>query len=69
MPLKAVGTYRKDCRSAAGRIYIPAALVRDSQFPLREGKVEIRIDGDRLVIRQAPDAISTPKTNKDSYET
>ena len=45
MPLEAVGTFRYDVRSKAGRVYVPAALVRDSQFPIEEGKVEIRVEG------------------------
>jgi len=43
MPLEAGGTFRKDGRSDTGRIYVPAALVRDSQFPLKEGKIKIKI--------------------------
>ena len=43
MPLKATGTFKKENRSQTGRIYVPAALVRDSQFPLKEGPIEIEI--------------------------
>jgi len=50
MTLKDKGKFVKEKRSFSGRIHVPAALVRDSQFPLREGKVEIRIDGDRLIV-------------------
>ena len=53
MPLRAFGTFRHDVRSRAGRIYVPAALVRDSQFPLKEGKVEISIEGYRIQIRNS----------------
>jgi len=48
MPLEAEGTFRKDGRSDTGRIYVPAALVRDSQFPLKEGKIKIKICIDNL---------------------
>ena len=51
MPLEAVGTFRYDVRSKAGRVYVPAALVRDSQFPIEEGKVEIRVEGNHIIIK------------------
>jgi len=50
MPLIDEGNFRKNTRSNTGRIYIPAALVRDSQFPLREGKVKIQIKNKQLII-------------------
>jgi len=50
MPLIGFGTFKHDVRSKAGRVYVPAALVRDSQFPIKEGKIEIRIEGKRLTI-------------------
>jgi len=51
MPLKEEGTFRLEKKSSSGRLYIPAALVRDSQFPLEEGRVEIEISADHLIIR------------------
>lgn len=51
MPLVEKGTFRHDPRSRSGRIYIPAVLARDSAFPLKEGKVEIKIEGDHLIIK------------------
>ena len=43
MPLTAEGTFKIDGRGKTGRLYIPAALVRDSRFPLTEGKVQFTI--------------------------
>jgi len=37
------GSFRTNKRSDTGRIYVPAALVRDSQFPLNAGKVHMSI--------------------------
>ena len=66
MPLEAAGTFKKDGRSQTGRIYVPAALVRDSQFPLEEGKVEIEIRDNELVIKPTPGKVykglSSPDT-------
>jgi hypothetical protein len=50
MPLKAEGTFKLESRSKSGRIHIPASLVRDSQFPLKEGKVNIEIKENKLII-------------------
>ena len=60
MPIEDVGTFRRDAKGNTGRLYVPAALVRDSAFPLRPGKVEIQICDDTLVITNA-DPNSTPK--------
>lgn len=68
MPLQAIGTFKKDQKSFTGHLYIPAALVKDSAFPLREGKVEIRIEDDHLVIRQSPDADFTSNSLKNSMK-
>ena len=35
------------------RIYLPTKLVTDSSFPLKEGKVYIRVKGRRLTIEKA----------------
>lgn len=51
MVVEAIGTFKHDVRSKAGRVYVPAALVRDSQFPIKEGKVEIRVEGNYLIIK------------------
>lgn len=50
MPILDHGTYRRDPKSHTGRLYIPAALVRDSTFPLLEGDVKIEIENDHLII-------------------
>lgn len=50
MPIMDHGSYRKDPKSNTGRLYIPAALVRDSTFPLKEGQVTVKIEDDHLII-------------------
>lgn len=50
MVLKVIGAFSHESRSKSSRIQIPARMVWDSAFPLREGKVEIKIEGGRLVI-------------------
>jgi len=52
MPLSGKGTFRLERRSKSGRLHIPAALVRDSQFPIDEGEVDIEIVNKTLIIRQ-----------------
>lgn len=46
------GNLRKNSQSFAGRLHIPSDIMRDSQFPLKEGQVEISIVGDHLEVRQ-----------------
>ena len=50
-----VGKFRKEPKSNAGRLSIPAHLVSDSQFPLVEGRVMITIEGKHLIIYQVDD--------------
>ncbi len=50
MPLKGKGKFSTESRSKSGRIQVPAALVKDSQFPLVEGQVKIEIVDGKLVI-------------------
>jgi len=47
---KDVGTFTIQKRSKTGAIWVPADLVRDSQFPIKPGKVKIAIQGRRLII-------------------
>ncbi|MEM2571372.1 MAG: hypothetical protein QXP96_06625 [Thermoproteota archaeon] len=53
MPLEAKGKFGKAKKGATGAIWVPAALVRDSQFPLKEGRVLIKIEKDTLIVKQA----------------
>jgi len=52
MPLQSTGTFRLETRSKSGRVHVPAELVRDSQFPLEEGKINIEIIDGKLVVSQ-----------------
>jgi hypothetical protein len=51
MVLKGRGSYRTMGKYRTGRLIVPAAVAGDSRFPLREGEVEVRVDGEFLVIR------------------
>ena len=51
MPLNGVGRFALPKRGKTGVLYIPATLVRDSQFPIEEGKVEIKIEGNYIIIK------------------
>lgn len=61
MPLEDTGTFRKDPKGNTGRLYIPANLVKDSQFPIKEGKVIIKIRGDHLIISKVPNTSSVKR--------
>jgi hypothetical protein len=50
---KDVGTLTILKRSRTGMIYVPADLMKDSQFPLKVGKVKISIQGKHLIVEQA----------------
>ncbi len=50
MPLKSRGTFRLETGSKSGRLHIPAEIVKDSQFPLKEGEVLIEIQNDKLIV-------------------
>jgi hypothetical protein len=50
---KDVGTFVVQKRAKTGAIWVPADLVRDSQFPLKPGKVKISVQGKKLLIEQA----------------
>jgi hypothetical protein len=52
MTEKDVGTFVIQKRAKTGAIWVPADLVRDSQFPLKPGKVKISIQGRKLTIEQ-----------------
>jgi hypothetical protein len=53
MVSKARGTFKLSTKGSTGVLWLPAALVKDSQFPLKEGSVEIIIEKDHLIIKQA----------------
>ena len=52
MTEKDVGTFVIQKRAKTGAIWVPADLVRDSQFPLKPGKVKIAIQGKKLMVEQ-----------------
>jgi len=51
MVMKNTGTFKLSHKGKTGIIYVPADMVVDSAFPLKEGKVEIEIKGNELIIR------------------
>lgn len=54
MVLKNTGTFKLSLpQSWTGIIYVPADMVKDSSFPLKEGKVTVEIQGDSLIVRRA----------------
>jgi len=50
---KDVGTLVIQKKAKTGAIWVPADMVKDSQFPLKQGKVRIAIQGKRLIVEQA----------------
>ena len=42
--LEGIGKFRYAKKSQTGELFVPAAVVRDSQFPLKPGPVRIKID-------------------------
>ena len=56
MVKEAVGKYAPAKMSRTGVIYVPSLLAMDSAFPFKEGKVNIRIDGERLVLERVEEA-------------
>jgi hypothetical protein len=52
MVSKAKGKFKFPSRGKTGLIYVPADLVKDSQFPLVEGEVILTIEGSKLAIEQ-----------------
>ena len=54
MVLKNKGTFKISHKGKTGILYVPADLVKDSTFPLKEGKVTIEILENRLIITQKP---------------
>jgi len=53
MVSKIKGSFKLEKRSATGVVWLPADLVKDSQFPLKPGPIEITIEKDHLIIKQA----------------
>jgi len=51
MVLKNTGTFKLSHKGKTGILYIPADIVKDSSFPLKEGKVEVTIEGASLVCK------------------
>lgn len=48
------GKFAFPSRGKTGIIYVPADVVRDSTFPLKENDaVLIRIDGERLIVEKS----------------
>jgi len=53
--LKNTGTFKFSHKGKTGILYIPADIVKDSNFPLKEGKVRVEISGDILIIKRRED--------------
>jgi len=53
MTLESEGSFAQATQGNTGIIYVPALLVADSAFPIKVGKVKIRIEGGKLIIEQA----------------
>lgn len=51
MVLRNTGTFKFSHKGKTGILYIPADIVKDSRFPLKEGNVTVEISGDILIIR------------------
>ena len=51
MVIEAIGKFATHPRSKSSRVQIPARMVWDSTFPLKEGEVLITVEGDHLIIR------------------
>lgn len=47
------GTFKLSHRGSTGLIYIPAKIVVDSAFPLKEGKVIIEVTDSEIIIKPA----------------
>lgn len=54
MVLKNGGTFRFSPKGKTGILYIPADIVKDSNFPLKQGTVAVEISGNRLIITNEP---------------
>ena len=52
MVLRNTGTFKLSHRGKTGILYIPADIVKDSSFPLEEGRVVIEISGDKLIVKK-----------------
>jgi len=52
MVLKDMGTFKLSAKGKTGILYIPSDLVKDSNFPLKEGKVVVEISKDVLIVRK-----------------
>lgn len=50
MTTQGEGSFRFPKRGKTGIIFVPADVCRDSQFPLKPGKVKITIQGKKLSV-------------------
>jgi len=53
--LKDTGTFKFSHKGKTGILYIPADIVKDSKFPLKEGTVTVEISGEQLIIGKKKD--------------
>jgi len=51
MVLENTATFKISPKGKTGILYIPADIVKDSRFPLKEGKIKIKISGETLIIQ------------------
>jgi len=43
-------TLKRSHKGNTQLLYIPANMVLDSAYPLKEGKVRVRVEGNRLIV-------------------
>lgn len=58
MVLKNKATFKLSHKGKTGILYVSADIVKDSTFPLKEGKVTIEIVEKKLIITQNENVIS-----------
>lgn len=59
MGKKITGTFKLSPQSNSGLLYVPANLVIDSRFPIKEGSVIFSFEGKRLVVEQLSDILNS----------
>lgn len=57
MVLENTGTFKFSHKGKTGILYIPADIVKDSAFPLKEGKTIIKISSDMIIIKNLEEKV------------
>jgi hypothetical protein len=60
---KAKGTFKYSSKGNTGLLYIPAHMVLDSAFPLKEGTVSIEVLDGQLLVRPTKNDESEKERN------